>query len=169
MATSDAVAREAAWLQQSGDGLPALLSSAGGPWGIVQAYWPRTPNTSLTGIYVLRARLDDERFENVTIKPQYGFRLKLIWPVRNTSGSGGQGLAETAQQAFDDAIELLIQRVRGLPGDKTHGGRFLSVGEAPHGQYPHIDWVDPEQTIAANAIQLRAEMTYPADDVPLYG
>lgn len=164
MSTADAVAREAAWLATTGDTLPSLLAADGGPWGIVQAYWPRTPNTSKTGIYVLRRVLDDQRFADIQLMPQYEFMLKLVWPVRLAGGSGGAGLAETAQQNFDNAIDLLIQRIRGLPGDKTHGGRFLSVGETPRGQYPSVTFEDPEATISANAIQLRAQVTYRADD-----
>lgn len=168
MPTSDAVQREADWLAITDDALPPLLAPAG-PWGIVQAYWPRTPNTSKTGIYVLRRVLDDQRFDNVQLMPQYEFMLKLVWPVRLSGGSGGAGLAETAQQNFDDAIDLLIQRIRGLPQDKTHGGRFLSVGEAPRGLYPSVSFEDPEATISANAIQLRASVTYRADDFQVYG
>ena len=49
MSTADAVDREAAWLATSGDGLPALLVTAGGPFGVVQAYWPRTPGKRTAG------------------------------------------------------------------------------------------------------------------------
>jgi hypothetical protein len=157
--TADAVAREAAWLQSSGDGLPALLTADGGPWDIVQAYWRRTPPSEKTAIYVLRASLSDERTANIRIRTGYDFTLKLHWPVRQAA----EGLAEKEQQAMDDAVDLLIQRIRGPLGDKTHGGRFLSAGEVPRMPGVHVAFDDPELTIASGKA-LRALVSYPADD-----
>lgn len=159
MSTADAVQREADWLATFGDTLPALLTANGGPWDVVQAYWPRTIAMEKTGIYVLRTSLDDERVAGIRIRTSYQFRLKLVWPVRQTT----TGIAENEQQAFDDAIDLLIQRVRGLLGDKTHGGRFLSVGEVPRMPGPHCEFEDPEITIP-QLKSLRATLLYPADD-----
>lgn len=164
MSTADAVAREAAWLASSGDTLPALLTANGGPWDVVQAYWPRTPAMEKTGIYVLRTSLDDERAASIRIRPQYMFRLKLIWPVRQTAS----GIAEGEQQALDDAADLLIQRIRGLPFDKTHGGRFLSAGEVPRLPGVHVEFDDPEVTIP-HLKSLRAFVVYPADDFEVNG
>lgn len=160
MSTSDAVARECAWLQTSGDGLPALLTSAGGPWQIVQAYWTRTPATNKTGIYVLRDLLDDQRASSQRIRPRYNMRLRLIWPVTVTTTA----LLETAQSDFDAAIDLLVQRVRGPLGDKTHGSRFLSAGEIP--RTVHVQWEDPEVTMAQHK-QLRAAARYSIDDLEI--
>lgn len=158
MSTADACAREASWLSQIGDSLPALLTTAGGPWQIVQAYWPRTPATNRTGIYVLRPLLDDQRASSQRIRPRYQMRLRLIWPVTVTTTS----LLETAQADFDGAIDLLIQRIRGPLGDKTHGSRFLSAGEVP--RTVTVQWEDPEVTMAQHK-QLRAEARYFIDDL----
>lgn len=157
MSTATAVARETAWLQTTGDGLPALLASAGGPWQVVQAYWPRTPYANKTGIYVLRPALDDQRASNQRIRPRYLMRLRLVWPVSTTTTS----LLETAQSDFDAAIDLLVQRVRGPLGDKTHGSRFLSAGEVP--RTVAVQWEDPEVTMAQHK-QLRAAIVYYIDD-----
>ncbi len=156
-----AVDRETAWLAafDPTDGLPALMSSQGGPWEIVQAYWPRTPATQKPGIYVIRTSVDDERVAGIRIRPQYMFRLKLVWPVRQTAA----GLAETEQRNLDAAVALLVQRIRGKIGDKTHGGAFLSAGEVPRMPGVHVEYEDPEATIDRSK-ELRAYVSYPADD-----
>lgn len=53
MTTADAVDRETAWLQTVGDSLPALLSTAGGPFDNVQGYYPRTPSMEQKTLYVM--------------------------------------------------------------------------------------------------------------------
>jgi hypothetical protein len=158
--TARAVSREVAWLTTSGDGLPALLTANGGPWDIVQGYWPRTMATQKTGIYVLRTTLSDERASNARIRPSYGFDLKLVWPIRMTSSP----LAESEQQNLDNAIDLIIQRVRGPMFDKSHGGAFLSVGEVPRMPGLRVQFDDPEITIPVQKA-LRAVVSYPADDL----
>lgn len=163
MSTADAVAREAAWLQVTSDTLPALLTTAGGPWDVVQAYWPGARFAAKkTGIYVQRRRFQIERFGGVRLMPHHGFALKLVWPVK----AAVAGMAETEQQNFDSAIELLRQRVNGLPFDKTHGGRFLSAAETPPGTFFEVDYQDPEVTIPQGG-WLRAVATYLADDQEL--
>jgi len=157
--TADACTREADWLKTSGDGLPALQVAAGGPWGIVQAYWPGNRlNTQKTGIYVLRRAIDDDHPVAQRYRSQYLLVARLIWPLRAASP-----IAETEQAAFDAAIGLLLQRIRGPVGDKTHGGRFLSVGEDPGVVSASVVFEDPEVTILATK-DLRATATYHADD-----
>jgi hypothetical protein len=158
MSTADAVAREVAYLTTIGDSLPSLPSSAGGPWQVVQAYWPRTPAVNKTGVYVLRPLLDDQRASNQRIRPRYQMRLRLVWPVTTTTTS----LLETAQSDFDAAVDLLVQRIRGPLGDKTHGGRFLSAGEVP--RTVQVSWEDPEVTMGQFK-QLRAQAVYSIDDL----
>ncbi len=124
--TADAVAREAAWLNSYGDTLPSLSAAQGGPFEIVQAYNPRTPQTRKTGIYVNRPSFKIERFANIRQMPHYEFHVRLVWPFSNIVGS-----EETENANFDAAIELVLQRILGLQGDKSHGGRFLAVAEKP--------------------------------------
>lgn len=164
MSTADAVSREAAWLATtSGDSLPLLPAAAGGPWQVIQAYWPGAHwATQKTGIYVQRTDLDDVRAATQRIRPQYAFHLKLVWPVKVTTA----GIAETEGQNFDTAVDLLIQRLRGPLGDKTHGGRFLSVCEVPRENPVNVIFDDPEQTIPAQKA-LRAVVTYHADDIEI--
>lgn len=162
MTTADAVAREAAWLAASADGLPALMKSAGGPFDVVQAYWPRTPHHRQSGVYVLRHSLHESRLSNQRKLDHYEFRLKLWWPVGSTTTASG--IAENEQAAFDAAIDLVVQRVRGYVADHTHGGRFLAVAEAPEHTRIAVHFHDPEATATASPACLRAEVTYPADD-----
>lgn len=158
--TSDAVAREAEWLAQSNDGMPALLKSAGGQWDVVQAYWPGeglTPEKS--GIYITRCQLDEDHPSTWRYKPRYIFRLKLMWPVKSASSPS----AETEQREFDNAIGDLLKRIRGPQGDRTHGGRFLSVAAVPMEGAVSVAFDDPEITIPATK-ELRAIVTYHVDD-----
>lgn len=162
MSTATAVTREAAWLATSGDSLPALLAPAG-PWQVVQGYWPGARlATQKTGIYLDAKTIADNRASNQRIRPQYEFTLQLIWPVRTTATP----LAETEQQALADATDLLLQRIRGPVGDKTHGGAFLSVAENP--RRVDVTKDDPEVTIPA-AKTLRSVVVYRADDLELNG
>lgn len=165
MATNDAVAREAAWLAAytPADGLPALLTANGGPFDVVQAYIPRTPNTRQSGVYVDRGPFTDVRTANQRKMSRYRFELLCVWPIGKTTATGS---AETEQQNFDNAIELLIQRIRGLIGDHTHyttAGSFLSVAEAPAPSEITVVPASAAQTMAASA-SLQKTVSYYADD-----
>lgn len=165
MSTADACDREAAWLNTIGDGLPALPAAAGGPWKVIQAYWPGLRQaTQKTSIYVTRTHLADDRVANLRVRDSYMFRLKLVWPVLAATAP----LAETEQRNLDLAIDLLITRIRGPVGDKTHGARFLSVGEVPREMPVTVEFDDPEVTIPADK-SLRAVCTYYADDYEING
>ena len=158
MSTADAVAREAAWLASYSalDGLPALLKAYGGPWDVVQPYVPRTGAQRQTRLYVTRSNIRVERFGFNRKINHYMFALRLYWPQSSSTGQ-----AESVQQDFDSAVDLVIQRVSGLQGDKTHGARFLSVAEDP--TQIDVHFADPEATIQAKA-ELTATITYQADD-----
>jgi len=157
--TATAVKREAAWLKTSGDGLPGLLESAGGPFDIVQAYLQRTP-PEVRSLYVLRSRLVSTHFAAVRRMPKYRFLLRVVWPIRDP-----QGEAEDDQQLLDDAVELVLARITGFTHDKTHGGRFLSVGETDE---PTVVFADPARTMYDfNA--LTCDITYGADDYETVG
>lgn len=160
MSTADAVARETAWLTTTGDGLPALLSANGGPWDVIQAYMPRTPQTRKTQIYVMRRKVTTARFTQQRRIATYVFHLSLIWPTGATTT--GTPLLEDEQAALDAAVDLLRQRVEGFVGDKSHGGRFMSVAEAPEHTTFDVDFVDPATTF--NEGRLLAAATYLADD-----
>lgn len=162
MSTGDAITREAAWLAVTGDSLPSLPFGAGGPFQVLQAYWPRTPATNKTGLYVMRARLLAPRVAAQRIRPRYQMRLRAVWPVVTTASP----LLETAQQDFDDAIALVLERVQGPLGDKSHGGRFLSAAEDP--RQVEVQFADPETSMAQHK-SLRADVLYQVDDYEVSG
>lgn len=163
--TADAVAREAAWLQTSGDGLPALLASDGGPFEVVQAYWPGSKfRARATGVYVDHGDWSDPKVANVRLRPQYVFTVKVYWPIKATAAP----IAETEQQNLDIALELLRQRIDGPEIDKSHGGRFLSVGQVPRGAALRFRKEDPEVSLQRDPT-LRASATYYADDLEFNG
>ncbi|MEK6443635.1 hypothetical protein [Pseudonocardia sp. T1-2H] len=159
---SSAIDREAAWLSASGDGLPALLKSAGGPWDVIQGYWGRTTARMKTGIYLVRPAVVESRFTNQRKIQTHQFRGKLWWPIGATTVQSG--LWEDEQRAFDAAVDLLVDRVRGHALDHTHGGRFLAVAEAPDGGRITVQFADPEQGQGSSPAALRADITYQADD-----
>jgi hypothetical protein len=171
MTTADAVAREAAWLQTTGDSLPSLLAEDGGPWDIVQGYWPGArEHVNLHGIYVDALTPVDLRVASMRIRPQYPFVLTLIWPVKAqgaTAGTSSKSLiAETEQQNLDSAAALVIQRIRGFTGDKSHGGRFLSVAENPR----KVTYAKEEASVTIPQHRaLLGKITYFGDDYEVNG
>lgn len=155
---STAVQKEAAWLAaySAADGLPGLLKANGGPWDVVQAYVPRTGAQRKARLYVTRTQLQVERFGFNRKINHHTFMLRLYWPQTSPTGQ-----AESVQQDFDTAVDLVIERVSGLFQDKTHGARFLSVAEDP--TQIDVQFTDPETSIQAKA-ELTATITYQADD-----
>jgi hypothetical protein len=162
MSTADAVQREADWLNVTGDTLPALPSTAGGPFDVVQAYRPRTPRQRARSLYVIRRGIREERFANVRRMPTYNLELQINWPLVNAQGSG-----EDEQAELDAAVELVLQRVGGLPFDKTHGGRFRSVAENP--KFVDVAFSDPEEAFAKRPAVFEAAVSYWADDFEITG
>jgi hypothetical protein len=161
VSTADAVDRETAWLTTVGDSLPALQTSQGGPFDTVQPYWRRTPAGRTTQLYVIRKTIREERLANVRVMPRYQFELRIVWPQSSSTGA-----AENPQRALDAAVDLVLQRIRGFPGDKSHGGRFRSVAENP--REVTVDFADPVRSIDARA-DLEATVVYWADDTEITG
>jgi hypothetical protein len=157
-----AVDRETAWLTayNPADGLPALLTANGGPWDAIQAYTPRTAGQSQSYIHVLRRGFSTTRWGQQRRMPTYPFHLVCHWPIGATST--GTNLAEDEQRAFDLALALVVQRIEGFVGEKSHGGRFLSAGESPNGTKIDVTPTDPAQTIPSG--YLEAVVTYLIDD-----
>lgn len=164
---SDACQREAAWLATTAnDNLPILPASAGGKWDVIQAYWPGQKAASQKrGIYVCFADNADARPNDLRVRQQHSFLLKIFWAVK----IGTTGGPEAEQAACAAAIQDLIGRIRGPFNDKTHGGKFTSVGEVPKGSgWPTVRWQDAELTIARDRA-LRATVSYKADDIEVIG
>jgi hypothetical protein len=81
--------------------------------------------------------------------------------VSNTTGN-----EEAENATFDLAVDQVLQRVLGLPGDKTHGGRFLSVAETPE----YVSYVQEDPAISfPNRAGFVGTFTYYADDVEYIG
>jgi hypothetical protein len=160
--SSSAVAREASWLAAAGDGLPALLETAGGPFELVQPYYGRSPAMRKRSIFVMRTRIADLRIGGLRKLTRHEFRLVVRWPSKSNTGR-----AETDEADFDAAVELLLRRIRGAVGDHTHGGRFLSAAEEANGSTISVEFTPAEQTLAGNAGNspyLAAGVRYSADD-----
>ena len=158
------MAREAAWLSTvSGDSLPFLPASAGGPFEVIAPYWQGAQTrTQALAIYVLRAQTTALRVANQRIRLRYRMTLDVHWPIRAT-GPGASSIAAVEQRNLDDAVELLRQRIAGLLGDKSHGGRFHAAGEAKTLPGMTVDFPQAETTIRA-AKEIRASVVYYCDD-----
>jgi len=167
VSTATAVARETAWLNTtSGDSLPFLPSTAGGPWLIIAAYTnAAATRTQQAAIYVTREPgWKNIRPANQRTRPRYEMRLDIRWPVLRSS-PGSSSIAAETQADLDAAVELLRQRVAGPLGDKSHGGRFLSAAVAPSGGQPDITWAqEPADATILAAKEIRGVMTYTIDD-----
>ena len=159
MGYQDALTRELAWLATAGDLLPVLAVPNGGPFQIVQAYWPRTVAVNSRGLYV--TRFPGSSAQSVRLSAQrrilrHHLRVRMLWPILT---AGGQ--VETEQALFDAAIEAALLRILGPLGNKTHGGRFLAVAEDP--DLVTVAALDMEQTLAAGG-PMRVDIDYYADD-----
>jgi hypothetical protein len=153
--TADVVARETAWLNASGDGLPALSADFGGPFQVISGYWPRIPASMKTSLYVVRGQISEDRTAHVRVMARHRITVHALWPLNNSGGS-----AEQDQADFDAAIDMLLTRIRGFPGDHSHGGRFLSAGE-------HPGMVTVSFTAASDTVTLgvfKAAVTFTVDD-----
>lgn len=163
MTTLTAVQREAAWLATSGDGLPGLLVAAGGPFDVVQGYWPRTPQYRKAALYLVRAAAQDVRFGAHRKIRRHSFLLRVLWPLGSTTV--GTQMWETEQAALDAAVSQVLARVVAYDMDKTHGGRFMSVAEAPDAQPINVRFSDPAHAAGGGGrVELTVEITYNADD-----
>lgn len=167
MTISDAADREVAFLVTTGDGLPSLLATVGGPWGTIERGWPSRLPTRDSGLYLMRLTVTEQRFSNARKLVRHDFQGRAWWPLGTSGAELGDWQAE--QAALDTAVDLLIQRIRGTVGDHTHGGRFLSVAEAPDPGRIVVRFADPEVTATASPPVLRADISYSADDTDFTG
>ncbi len=160
--TDTAVDREVAWLT-SVDALPPLLAANGGPFDTVQAYIPRTPAMRERRLEIRRTNLELLRTASIRTLPRHTFQAVITWPLSSGSGTG-----EDDQRALDVAVNQLATRLAGTMGDKTHGGRFLSVAEPEHAGAVgiHVAFDDPARTMAdRNVLGFRCAVTWSADDL----
>lgn len=167
MSLADACDRETAYLTATGDGLPALLTTAGGRWDIVQAYEARVPRAGQKSLYVTRQSIRMVRLTTQRVWPTYEFWLHAHWPVTSSS----TGSLETEQRNFDLALGDAVTRILGPVGDKTHGGRFTAVTDTEtregFGDLVTVTYDPVDATSRPGSLALTARITYPADDSDL--
>lgn len=157
----DAVTREVAWLNTTGDGLPDLPKSAGGPWDVIQRYSARTPAVRKCAIYALLPTMTETRISNARKRQTFTFRHRLEWPIGGSTVD--TGFWEQEQDNFAGAVDLLVARIRGTLRDHSHGGRFLSAAEeGPNGRII-ATFEDPPDSRAQGIALLRGHIVYTAD------
>lgn len=153
---ADCVDREAAWF--TSDTLPSFpdappLSAATtptpGPFELIQGYLPQVMDGPQRALYIYTAgRARSERISTGLGGQAYPFVAYIRWPF--TAGVG-DGLLEGEMAALNTAVDLVLTRIRGPQGDKTHGGAFLSVAEIGGlmgGLQDDID-IEPTDPVAA--------------------
>ena len=157
---TDAVDREAAWFTDdlSANGIPPLLKqgSNGAPFAIVRAR-ARQPSQRGQACFIWLERVVESRYALTRKLQVYHLVATCLW-----TRASDVGKTDVDEASFEAALAKVVQRVRGLKGDKTHGGRFLAAGEIDSGQIT-VDWPDAVNTLFANAFW-RADVRWQAVD-----
>lgn len=124
---ADAVAREAAWFAAdlSAKGIPHLLKAGAndGPFGIVGSY-PRRLTQKTHQLYVWREAITQTRRGSGMHELRHFLVATVLWAQ---TASAERAFEDQAR--LDDALSRIFARVQGA-GDRSHGGRFTSVGAA---------------------------------------
>lgn len=142
MSYSDALSREADWLAAdlSASAIPPLLAGVGdgsGPFGVVAPYGRRLAQRRHQ-LFVCRDPYTERPMDarGQWRQADHGIALMVLW---SRQAAGGESNFDQAE--LDQAVERIVDRVRGLPGDHTHGGRFFSVAEDVAGI--RVEYPDP--------------------------
>lgn len=124
---SDAADREAAWFTDdlSSISIPPLLNNGtnGAPFKVV-ASGLREPSKVGQYCFIDLQRVIEHRVALQRKRQIYSLVATCLW-----TRTQDRAHANIDQANFLAALELVVQRVRGPIGDKTHGGRFLASGE----------------------------------------
>lgn len=156
MSYADAVTKEAAWLNVTNDSLP-VLTAAG--WDRVDAY-PVSYGRAMKRLEVWRERYEETRESNGRRLVTHHLVVEVHWP--NTRSAD---VSQNQWTAVDTAVNVVLTRIRGLAGDKTHGGRFLAVGEEAQGSTAiTVEWDDPYITEGPAQSNIRGRIRYTADE-----
>jgi len=125
MSYADAVTREAAWFQAVGVvGLPDV-AGVGGQFDVVDAY-PRRLAQAPRQCWLYRHGATDHPEARTRGRMLHHHFMAIVWWPRRL----GAERAMTEQQSMDNAIDVVVQRARGIPSDTSHGGAFFSqVGD----------------------------------------
>lgn len=140
MTYADALTREAAYLRSdlAGAGIAPLLATVGdgsGPFQTVEAYGRRLDQRGHQ-LFVCRDPYVERNAGNVYREQVHGIALMILWRQQSNASR-----AEIDQLGLDEAVERVLDRVRGVPTDHTHGGRFFSVAEDAGGI--RVEYPDP--------------------------
>lgn len=157
MSYADALTREAAWLRAdlAGVGIAPLLVDVGdgsGPFQTVEPYGRRRDQAGHQ-LFVCRDPYTERNAGNVWREGAHGIALMILWRQQSNASR-----AEVDQLALDEAIERVLDRVRGLPTDHTHGGGFFSVAEDAAGI--RVEYPDPRTILTPGDGPLAAGNAY---------
>lgn len=128
MAYADAVIREAKWFttEPAFTGCPPLLSAFGGPFDTVAGSDNSTPQGYPSKIleygrnlYLWRENTQWQRLAFGELQYRYHMVAVVLWSFQT-----GDGSLPSEMAALDSAMDSVFQRIRGVFGDKTHGGAF---------------------------------------------
>ncbi len=130
-----AVDLECAWL--SGD--PAVTAYL--PGGVLP--WMRTRAEGVKVAELRLERTEERREANGRSEIIHQVILRVSWPTANAASSSADD-----QAYLHGACTALRARIRGVPGDHTHGGAFASAGDTADGNARGIDvtYEDPLRT-----------------------
>jgi hypothetical protein len=125
MSYADALDSEEAWFTSSVAGLPALLEPAG-PFDVVSAGIKRLSQAPRQLFLGHGPTTDRRQSKDSDRRVDHEIVALIFWPSTVASTR-----ADEDQEALDDAVDKVLQRVRGpADDDSTHGGRWWHVGDA---------------------------------------
>lgn len=139
---TDVLEREATWFKDpSPDSLPGarpLIGGTDGPFDELAPYVRRI-NQKQHQLFLYRTRTDERRADDSHKAHDHSVVAIILWAQTNSARD------QASAARLDDAVARVLERIRGLPHDHTHGGRFFSAGERGG---ISVDYPDPRTVLA---------------------
>lgn len=137
----DVLAREETWYTANlaDRGVAGLLAASGGPFAVVAAN-PRRLSQGRNQLWLAHAETSQGRGTKQDTRWDHDIVALLLWSATQASVR-----AQDDEVALDAAANLVADRVRGPAGDRSHDGRWWSVGPvriAPPTPTQFLVWTD---------------------------
>jgi hypothetical protein len=132
---SSAVAREVEWYREMVAGL-APLEAPAGPFYRVTSELSELAQGRNQLYLALVSQLDASADKDGRRRIDHEISALVLWAV------GPAGRAHVSEATLDDAVDAVVQRVRGVPEAPNHGGRWWMVGPTS------VEFPPPAQLLA---------------------
>jgi hypothetical protein len=120
----DVLAREEAWYlaDLANRGLLPLLAASGGPFDVVAAN-PRRLSQGKRQLWLAHAESNMGRGSKQDTRWDHDLVVLALWSSMQSSVR-----ADDDERTLDLAVQRVIDRIKGPPGDRGHDGRWWAVG-----------------------------------------